>query len=71
MAQSGALAAPAGKAVIAQKTCPVMGGPIDPGVYTDHEGRRVYFCCPGCIDTFKQEPEAYLAKIDAGTAAGS
>ena len=48
-----------------QKTCPVMGGKIDTKVYADHEGRRVYFCCPGCIDKFKKSPAKYLAKLDA------
>lgn len=48
---------------IQQTTCPVMGGKIDPKVYTDHEGRRVYFCCPGCIGTFKKDPQKYLAKL--------
>jgi len=50
---------------ISQKTCPVMGGKIDTKVYTDHEGRRVYFCCPACIDKFKKSPAKYLAKLDA------
>lgn len=56
---------------VAQKTCPVMGGPIDPAVHTDYEGRRVYFCCPACIDAFEKDPAKYLAKIDAEIAAGS
>ena len=51
-------------AEIAQKLCPVMGGPIDPNVYLDHEGRRVYFCCASCIETFKKDPAKYLAKLD-------
>lgn len=50
---------------ISQKTCPVMGGKIDAKVYTDHEGRRVYFCCPACIDKFKKSPAQYLAKLDS------
>jgi YHS domain-containing protein len=50
---------------IAQKTCPVMGGKIDTNIHVDHDGRRVYFCCAGCIDTFKKDPKKYLAKIDA------
>ena len=49
---------------IAQKTCPVMGGAIDPSIYVDHEGRRVYFCCPACVDKFKKDPEKYLKKLD-------
>ena len=36
-----------------QTTCPIMGGKIDKTVYADHDGKRVYFCCAGCIDPFK------------------
>jgi YHS domain-containing protein len=43
-----------------QTTCPVMGGAIDKKVYTDYKGKRIYFCCPGCIATFKKDPEKYL-----------
>lgn len=48
-----------------QTTCPVMGGPIDDTVFTDYQGRRIYFCCPGCIATFKADPVKYLAIVDA------
>ena len=57
--------APADTSAISQKTCPVMGGTIDANVYTDDEGRRVYFCCPKCIDKFKKNPAEYIAKLDA------
>ena len=49
---------------IAQKTCPVMGGAINEDIYLDYEGRRVYFCCPACVEAFKKEPEKYLGKLD-------
>ncbi len=52
-----------GKMLKAQTVCPVMGGDIDKSVYADYEGRRVYFCCAGCIDDFKADPEKYLAVI--------
>ncbi len=56
---------PAGAATqIAQKTCPVMGGPINPKVFTDYNGRRIYFCCPACVEKFKTDPEKYIAKVD-------
>jgi YHS domain-containing protein len=51
------------QSAITQKICPVMGGKINPTVYTDHEGKRIYFCCPECIDTFKKDPAKYLAKM--------
>lgn len=46
-----------------QTHCPIMGGEIDKDVHIDHDGKRVYFCCPPCIDTFKADPEKYLAKL--------
>ncbi len=46
-----------------QTKCPVMGGDIDKAVFVDHEGKRIYFCCPPCIETFKANPEKYLAKL--------
>ena len=53
------------KTQIAQKTCPIMGGAINKEIYADHNGRRVYFCCAGCVDAFKKDPEKYVAKVDA------
>jgi YHS domain-containing protein len=50
----------AAKALIPQKTCPVMGGAIDKSIYADYKGKRVYFCCSGCPAMFKKEPEKYL-----------
>jgi YHS domain-containing protein len=47
-----------------QMTCPVMGNPVDPGVFTDHDGRRVYFCCPPCVERFMQDPETFIQKIE-------
>jgi YHS domain-containing protein len=47
----------------AQVKCPVMGGDINKEIYADHEGKRVFFCCPACISTFKEDPEKYLAKL--------
>jgi YHS domain-containing protein len=48
----------------AQTLCPVMGGEINKEVYTDHEGTRVYFCCPGCIGKFNSDPETYIQKME-------
>ena len=48
----------------AQTLCPVMGGEINKEVYTDYEGKRVYFCCPGCLEKFKADPETYIQKME-------
>ena len=53
-----------GETIIPQTICPVMGGEINKEVYVDHEGKRVYFCCPGCIATFKEDPEKYIKKLE-------
>ena len=46
-----------------QPLCPVMDAPIDPSVYVEYEGRRVYFCCSGCDKKFLADPERYLHKL--------
>jgi YHS domain-containing protein len=46
--------------LVPQKTCPVMGNQIDKSVYADYKGKRVYFCCAMCPETFRQDPEKYL-----------
>ena len=47
-----------------QSVCPVLGGKIDKSVYTDYQGKRIYFCCSGCIDEFKKNPEKYLKQME-------
>ncbi|MBM4038843.1 MAG: YHS domain-containing protein [Planctomycetes bacterium] len=61
LAGCGQEAAPQGKA---QTKCPVMGGDINKEVFDDHEGKRVYFCCPDCIEKFKKEPQKYVKKLE-------
>jgi YHS domain-containing protein len=53
----GKPAAAAGKK---HETCPVMGGKIDRKVFADYQGKRVYFCCAGCPEEFRKDPEKYL-----------
>lgn len=57
--------------------CPVMGGDFEvtaDSPSTEHEGQKVYFCCPGCDAKFAEDPQGKLgdlnAKIDAANAAG-
>ena len=47
-----------------QKNCPVMGGKIDKNIYTDYNGRRIYFCCESCMQSFSKDPEKYLKKLE-------
>ncbi|MHC4126102.1 MAG: YHS domain-containing protein [Planctomycetota bacterium] len=48
---------------IEQKTCPVLGGAINKGIYTEYKGKKVYFCCPGCKEKFEKKPEKYISKL--------
>lgn len=47
----------------AQTACPIMGGPINKAIYADYEGKRVYFCCQGCVKQFQKDPAAVLKKL--------
>ncbi len=48
--------------------CVVSGEPLgsmgEPYIF-DHEGREVRLCCKGCLKKFQEDPEKYLAKLDA------
>lgn len=47
-------------------TCPVMEGePVDPEVFVDFEGRRVWFCSDVARELFVAAPEDYRAVLDA------
>jgi YHS domain-containing protein len=46
-----------------QTTCPVMGAAINKAFFTEYKGKKVYFCCPGCEEKFKESPEKYIAKL--------
>ncbi|MFH1943864.1 MAG: YHS domain-containing protein [bacterium] len=46
-----------------QEKCPVMGSPVNKEVYTDYNGKRVYFCCAGCDKKFRQDPEKYMKQM--------
>jgi len=62
--QAGAAEAQA-PAIVKQTTCPVMeGAPINPGIYADANGKRVYFCCHACQSEFKANPEKYIEKLE-------
>jgi YHS domain-containing protein len=50
-------------AEIVQKTCPIMGAAINEKMFIEHKGKKVYFCCAGCEDKFKADPEKYIAKL--------
>jgi hypothetical protein len=42
--------------------CPVMPDmEANPDIFTDYQGKRVYFCCLSCRAAFEKNPEKYLA----------
>lgn len=47
-----------------QTHCPMMGGEIDRELYTDVDGKRVYFCCAGCVEPFLEDAAALIAKME-------
>lgn len=47
-----------------QTTCPVMGEAIDKSLFVDHNGKRIYVCCSGCIATVRKDPEKYIKKLE-------
>jgi YHS domain-containing protein len=51
------------KTVAEQTTCPVMESPIKKSVFTVYQGKKVYFCCPGCEKTFNKDPEKYAKNL--------
>jgi YHS domain-containing protein len=58
---AGAREAGAAPATVTNEMCPVMrGNKVDPNVYVDYKGKRVYFCCTDCQATFLENPEPYL-----------
>ena len=47
-----------------QTECPVMiGNEIDPSIYSDYQGKRVFFCCQSCKAAFAKAPERYLSRL--------
>ena len=56
-------AEPAVQTVAEQTTCPIMGGPIDKSIFVEYKGKKVYFCCKGCVAEFQNDPEKYIAKL--------
>ena len=48
-----------------QTTCPIMGGKIIKANYADVKGKRIYVCCPPCIDKVKADPDKYIKQMEA------
>ena len=61
--------APQGKEAVIKDAgntvCPVTGDPVNKDISYVYKGTRYYFCCPMCIEPFKNDPEKYIAKMNA------
>lgn len=51
-----------------QTTCPVMkGNKVNPKLYVDADGYRIYVCCGYCKKAVKADPEKYIKEMqDSG-----
>lgn len=48
-----------------QTHCPVMTkNPVNPKMYVDVQGKRIYVCCPGCIAKIKADPGKYIKQME-------
>ena len=48
-----------------QTECPVMGGAIDKALYVDHDGKRLFVCCQGCIAEVGKDPAKTIQSMEA------
>ena len=51
---------------VVNDTCPVMGGEVskDTPHQATYRGKKVGFCCAGCVTAFEADPEKYSGSID-------
>lgn len=45
-----------------QTHCPIMDFDINRDLYHDHNGQRIYICCPGCMDEVKERADEIIAE---------
>jgi hypothetical protein len=49
-----------------QTTCPAMEGKaVNPKLYVDADGYRIYVCCRKCVKDVTSDPAKYIAKLKA------
>jgi len=52
------------RAPLTNTVCPVMvGNKVDPQIFSDYEGKRVYFCCLNCKSDFEKNPQKYVGRL--------
>ena len=51
-----------------QTTCPISNEDLEgKTVFVDYKGRRIYFCCEGCVPKFEKDPDGVLQRMDEST----
>ncbi len=59
---------PAETGKVVRQTCPVIPeNKVDPNIFTEYKGERVYFCCTFCRAAFLRNPEKYLQPLPPPT----
>lgn len=48
---------------VGNKTCPVMGGPVDGKHFVVYQGKRYGLCCAGCEQEFLKDPAKYIKAL--------
>lgn len=51
---------------LGNELCPINGGAVDGETYTEWNGLRVGFCCPGCDGKFLKDPRGALEAAGIG-----
>jgi YHS domain-containing protein len=46
------------EAIKMNTSCPLTKEPIDKSIWVEDEGRKVYFCCNGCLAKYKKDHPA-------------
>lgn len=60
----GAAAAASSPSELTNTMCPVMeDDPVDPEIFVEHEGQRVYLCCDRCVRRFEMDPDRYAEAV--------
>ena len=52
---------------------PVCGMTVNPATARhklEHDGKTIYFCCGGCLEKFRAEPEKFLTQRPSGASTG-
>jgi hypothetical protein len=57
--------APEAQVVKKQTLCPIMtDNPVNTNLFVDHDGKRIYVCCKGCIDPVKKDAAKYITQME-------